>query len=151
MITAQNPPHSPKIQFLNRIEPVKYHNELYGQAIRFNVNKQNIQFLSQFHAPAYIQFNQIEKVKIQFNTKRKMLWWGLATILFFVGILILYIRVKVPNWKIEIFLKKERKPVVIRAWMNDIEGIRLANLLSPHITVEYYPKKALQHLNEHPK
>ncbi|WP_457558847.1 hypothetical protein [Candidatus Harpocratesius sp.] len=132
-------PTQPKFIILNRIEPVKFRDMLYGQSVRFDVQKKTVKLQSQFHKPAFIQFNQIEKIIVQYNPKRKLLWWGLATILMFIGILLLYIRVRVPNWKIEIYLKNQKKKVLIRPWMTEIEGMRLANLLSPHLIVEYYP------------
>ncbi|TFH27744.1 MAG: hypothetical protein E4G98_05900 [Promethearchaeota archaeon] len=127
---------------LDNIEPVTYQGQHYGKSVEFNVSKAHCKFYSQFHAPDYLSFAQIEHITIRNDHKRKLLIWGLATILLFVGILILLVRVRVPNWKIQLKLKKIKKPVTIMAWLDEAESTRLANFLNLHsdLVVHFIPR-----------
>ena len=113
---------------IRNFEPVKIRKELYGNTIEFNNIKRHVKFTSQYHQPDYIHYDQIEKMIIKFDNKRKLLWLGIATLLLFFGIFILLLRIRLPPWKISIFLKKEQKPIVIRARLDDYEASKLANL-----------------------
>ncbi len=108
-------------------EPVKVRKELYGNSIEFNNPKRYVKFTSQYHQPDYIHYDQIDKMIIEYDKKKKLLWLGIATLLLFFGIFILLVRIRLPPWKISIFLKKEKRPVVIRARLNDDEAPNLAN------------------------
>jgi hypothetical protein len=133
-------PFVPETFVLDRIEPVTYRGQHYGDTFEFRPQKAHCKLTSRFHAPAYLSFSQIESATIRNDHKRKMLWWGLATLLLFVGILILVIRVQVPNWKIELRLKKEKKPVTILAWLPNMRAEQLADFLTPHLSqVEFRP------------
>ena len=112
---------------IRNFEPVKIRKELYGNTIEFNNLKRYVKFTSQYHQPDYIHYDQIEKMIIKFDNKRKLLWLGIATLLLFFGIFILLVRIRLPPWKISIFLKKEQKPIVIRARLEDNEASNLAN------------------------
>ncbi len=112
---------------IRNFEPVKIRKELYGNTIEFNNLKRYVKFTSQYHQPDYIHYDQIEKMIIKFDNKRKLLWLGIATLLLFFGIFILLLRIRLPPWKISIFLKKEQKPIVIRARLDDYEASKLAN------------------------
>lgn len=133
---------SPSLRMiLTRIEPVKYRDQHFGQAVTFDTEKQHIKLISQFHAPDYIHFDQIEEVSILFNRKKKLLWWGIATLFLFIGIILILIRTKVPNWTVLIKMKKNPTPVKIMVWLADQEALQLSDLLSPHVLVNFFPKK----------
>lgn len=112
---------------IRNFEPVKVKGELYGNIIEFNNPKRYIKFTSKYHQPDYIHYDQIEKMIIKFDNKRKLLWLGIATLILFFGIFILLVRIRLPPWKISIFLKKEQKPIVIRARIEDNKASNLAN------------------------
>ncbi len=112
---------------IRNFEPVKVRKELFGNTIEFNNSKRYIKFTSQYHQPNYIHYDQIEKMIIKFDNKRKLLWLGIATLLLFFGIFILLVRIRLPPWKISIFLKKEQKPIIIRARLEDSEASNLSN------------------------
>ncbi len=113
---------------IRNFEPVKVRKELFGNTIEFNNPKRYVKFTSQYHKPDYIHYDQIEKMIIKFDNKRKLLWLGIATLVLFFGIFILLVRIRLPPWKISIFLKKEKKPIVIRARLDDYKASNLANL-----------------------
>lgn len=113
---------------IRNFEPVKVRKELYGNTVEFNNLKRYVKFTSQYHQPDYIHYDQIDKMVIEFDNKRKMLWLGIATLVLFIGIFILLIRINLPPWKISIFLKKEQKPIKFRARLEDSEISYLANL-----------------------
>ena len=112
---------------IRNFEPVKVKGELYGNIIEFNKAKRYVKFTSKFHHPDFIHNDQIEKMIVKFDNKRKLLWWGIATIVLFFGIFILLAWIRLPPWKISIFLKKEQKPIVIRARIDDNTASNLAN------------------------
>ena len=112
---------------IRNFEPVKVKNVLYGNIIEFNNDKRYVKFTSQYHQPDYVHYDQIEKMIIKFDNKRKLLWLGIATLVLFFGIFILLVRIRLPPWKISIFLKKEKKPIIIRARIEDYEASKLAN------------------------
>jgi len=112
---------------IRNIDPVKVKGELYGNIIEFNKDKRYVKFTSKFHQPDFIHYDQIEKMIIKFDNKRKLLWLGIATIVLFFGIFILLVWIRLPPWKISIYLKKEQKPIVIRARIEDYEASKLAN------------------------
>lgn len=113
---------------IRNFEPVKIKNALYGNIIEFNNDKRYVKFTSQYHQPDYVHYDQIEKMIIKFDNKRKLLWLGIATLVLFIGIFVLLARISLPPWKISIFLKREQKPIVIRARLEDSEASYLANL-----------------------
>ena len=112
---------------IRNIDPVKVKGELYGNLIEFSNSKRYVKFTSKYHQPDYIHYDQIEKMIIKFDNKRKLLWLGIATLVLFFGIFILLVRIRLPPWKISIFLKKEQKPIVIRARIEDNQASNLAN------------------------
>ncbi len=112
---------------IRNFEPVKIRGELYGNIIEFNKPKRYVKFTSKFHQPDFIHNDQIEKMIIHFDNKRKLLWLGLATIILFIGIFVLLAWVRLPPWKISIFLKKEQKPIVIRAQIDENKASKLVN------------------------
>ncbi len=128
-------PSDPSLFKLDKIEPVTYLGTAYGKSVEFNTAKKHCRFTSEFHEPDHLSFAQIEQVTIGNGHKRKLLIWGLATILLFFGILILLVRVRVPNYKIQIKLKKIKKPITVMAWLDDDESARLVEFLSPHVLV----------------
>ncbi|MHA1672912.1 MAG: hypothetical protein ACTSYI_04740 [Promethearchaeota archaeon] len=128
-------PSDPSVFKLDKIEPVTYQGQHFGKAVEFNTDKKHCRFTSEFHKPDHLSFAQIEHITIGNGHKRRLLIWGLATILLFFGILILLVRVRVPNWKIQIKLKKIMKPVTIMAWLDDDESARFVEFLSPHMLV----------------
>ena len=113
---------------IRNFEPVKIKNVLYGNIIEFNNDKRYVKFTSQYHQPDYVHYDQIEKMIIKFDNKRKLLWLGIATLVLFIGIFVLLVRINLPPWKISIFLKKEQKPIAIRARLEDSEVSYLTNL-----------------------
>ena len=113
---------------IRNFEPVKFKNELYGNIIEFNNDKRYVKFTSQYHQPDYVHYDQIDKMIIKFDNKRKLLWLGIATLVLFIGIFVLLARISLPPWKISIFMKKEQKPIKIRARLEDSEASYLANL-----------------------
>jgi len=113
---------------IRNFEPVKVKNTLYGNIIEFNNDKRYVKFTSQYHQPDYVHYDQIVKLIIKFDNKRKLLWLGIATLVLFIGIFVLLARISLPPWKISIFLKKEKKPIVIRARLENSEASYLANL-----------------------
>ena len=113
---------------IRNFEPVKVKNVLYGNMIEFNNDKRYVKFTSQYHQPEYVHYDQIDKMIIKFDKKRKLLWLGIATLVLFIGIFVLLARISLPPWKISIFLKKEQKPITIRARIDDGEASYLANL-----------------------
>ena len=113
---------------IRNFEPVKVKNVLYGNMIEFNNDKRYVKFTSQYHQPEYVHYDQIDKMIIKFDKKRKLLWLGIATLVLFIGIFVLLARISLPPWKISIFLKKEQKPIIIRARLEDSEASYLANL-----------------------
>ena len=112
---------------IRNFEPVKVRGELYGNIIEFNKPKRYVKFSSKFHQPDFIHNDQIEKMIIHFDNKRKLLWLGIATIILFIGIFVLLAWIRLPPWKISIFLKKEQKPIVIRAQIDENKALKLAN------------------------
>ena len=112
---------------IRNFEPVKIRGELYGNIIEFNKPKRYVKFTSKFHQPEFIHNDQIEKMIIHYDNKRKLLWLGIATIILFFGIFILLAWVRLPPWKISIFLKKEQKPIAIRAQIDNNKASNLAN------------------------
>ncbi|MHA1767470.1 MAG: hypothetical protein ACTSVK_14585, partial [Promethearchaeota archaeon] len=94
---------------IQNFEPVKVKEVLYGNSIIFNHLKRYIKFTSIYHEPDYIHYDQIEKLIIFYDKKKMLLWLGIATLFLFFGIFILLIRIKLPPWKISIYLKKEKK------------------------------------------
>ena len=112
---------------IRNFEPVKIKGELYGNIIEFNNDKRYVKFTSQFHQPDYVHYDQIDKMIVKFDKKRKLLWLGIATLVLFIGIFVLLVRIRLPPWKISIFLKKEEKPIVIRARIEDQKATILAN------------------------
>jgi len=113
---------------IRNFEPVKVKNVLYGNIIEFNNDKRYVKFTSQYHQPDYVHYDQIDKMIIKFDNKRKLLWLGIATLVLFIGIFVLLARISLPPWKISIFMKKEQKPIKIRARLEDSEASYLANL-----------------------
>ena len=109
-------------------EPVKFKDELYGNIIEFNNDKRYVKFTSKYHQPDYVHYDQVDKMIIKYDKKRKLLWLGIATLVLFIGIFVLLARISLPPWKISIFLKKEQKPIIIRARLEDSEASYLANL-----------------------
>ncbi|MHA1520975.1 MAG: hypothetical protein ACTSVZ_10675 [Promethearchaeota archaeon] len=134
-------PSDPSIFKLDKIEPITFRGQHFGKSVEFNTAKANCKFTSQFHGPDHLSFAQIEHITISNDHKRKLLIWGLVTLLLFFGILILLVRVRVPNWKIQIKLKKIKKPLTIMAWLDDEESAKLVNFLSPHVLVNLLTKK----------
>ena len=112
---------------IRNFEPVKVKGELYGNIVEFNKAKRYVKFTSQYHQPDFIHYDQIEKMIIKFDNKRKLLWLGIATLILFFGIFILLVRIRLPPWKISIFMKKRKKLIVIRARLEDNEASNLAN------------------------
>ncbi len=112
---------------IRNFEPVKVKGELYGNIVEFNKAKRYVKFTSQYHQPDFIHYDQIEKMIIKFDNKRKLLWLGIATLILFFGIFILLVRIRLPQWKISIFMKKRKKLIVIRARLEDNEASNLAN------------------------
>lgn len=113
---------------IRNFDPVRVKGELYGNIIEFNNDKRYVKFTSQYHQSDYVHYDQIDKMIIKFDNKRKLLWLGIATLVLFIGIFVLLIRINLPPWKISIFLKKEKKPIKIRARLEDSEVSYLANL-----------------------
>ena len=112
---------------IRNFEPVKVKGELYGNIVEFNKAKRYVKFTSQYHQPDFIHYDQIEKMIIKFDNKRKLLWLGIATLILFFGIFILLVRIRLPPWIISIFMKKRKKLIVIRARLEDNEASNLAN------------------------
>ncbi|QEE14696.1 hypothetical protein DSAG12_00510 [Promethearchaeum syntrophicum] len=112
---------------IRNFEPVKIRGELYGNLIEFNKIKRHVKFTSKFHQPDFIHNDQIEKMIIKFDNKRKLLWLGIATIILFIGIFVLLAWIRLPPWKISIKLKKEQKPIVIRAQIDESKASNLAS------------------------
>ncbi|MHA1718449.1 MAG: hypothetical protein ACTSWX_04660 [Promethearchaeota archaeon] len=125
---------------IQNFEPVKVKEVLYGNSIIFNHLKRYIKFTSIYHEPDYIHYDQIEKLIIFYDKKKMLLWLGIATLFLFFGIFILLIRIKLPPWKISIYLKKEKKPIVIRARMEDHEASNLANFCTNQFKTTFIPK-----------
>ena len=127
-----------KIFSLTEFEPVKVKNEQYGQRIDFNAEKRYIKFSSQFHEPDYVYYDQIEHMVIRYDRKRLLLWVGLFTIFLFVGVFILMFRNRYPPWEIKIFLKKNAKPIAIRARIGSVEATGLADFCNPEFPTKVF-------------
>ena len=129
---------TPKLFSLTEFEPVKVKNEHYGQRITFNAEKRYIKFASQFHEPDYVYYDQIERMVIRYDRKRLLLWVGLFTIFLFVGVFILIFRNRYPPWEIKIFLKKNAKPIAIRARIGSVEATGLADFCTPEFPTNVF-------------
>ena len=127
-----------KIFSLTEFEPVKVNNEHYGLRIEFNAEKRYVKFLSKFHDPDYVYYDQIERMVIRYDRKRMLLWLGLFTIFLFVGVFILIFRNRYPPWEIKIFLKKNAKPIAIRARIGSVEATGLADFCAPEFPTNVF-------------
>lgn len=130
---------SPKF-FITRLEPTKFKNVLYGKQVEFNREKHFIRFHSEFHESGYLQFTQIKKLEILYDKKRKLLWWAICTFFLGIGIFLFIVRIRLPPWRIRIWMKNKEEPIKIRAWMREEEAndfYLFANKLFP---TKYLPK-----------
>ncbi len=130
---------SPKF-FITRLEPTRYRDALFGKQIEFNREKQYIRFYSNFHDPDILPFTQVERISVEFDKKMKLFWWALGTFLLGIGIILFIIRIRLPPWKIRIWIKKQPTPVKIRAWMDAYEGDYLTQLCQAFVPVDYTPQ-----------
>ena len=129
---------TPKIFSLTHFEPAKVKNELYGMRIDFNAEKRYVKFISQFHEPDYVYYDQIERMVIRYDRKWMLLWIGLLTIFLFVGVFILIFRNRYPPWEIKIFLKKTDKPIAIRVRIGSVEATGLADFCTPDFPTKVF-------------
>lgn len=120
---------------IRHFEPVKIKEELFGKRIEFNHSKRYIKFISLYHDPGFIHYDQIEKMTILYDKRKVLLWLGIATLFLLIGIFLIIIRIALPPWKITLRLKKEQKDIVIRARFSKEEGSKLAEFCTKEFPV----------------
>lgn len=123
-------------------DPVKYRNTLYGKAVYFNRNKNHVKFESDFSAPGFLNYDQIDRVKIfPVNKKKLLILAGLGSI-FVVGVPFIFAILHMAPWKVEIHLKnagEKDKAVLIRPFLGVMEMNTLVKFIEPDLTVKYFP------------
>jgi len=122
-----------------RFDPVKYRNVLYGEGIEFNHNKRTVKFTSKFHVPDYLQYDQIERIEIRYDPKKWMLWVGILTLIFFIGLFFVYIKIHLAPWKMTFFLKNG-EPLVIRTRSDTAEVVMFQRFCDKHLVMELREK-----------
>jgi len=122
-----------------RFDPVKYRNVLYGQSIEFNHTKRTVKFSSKFHEPDYLQYDQISHIELRYDPKKWMMWVGLLTLVFFIGLFFVYFKTQLAPWKITFHLKNGN-PLVIRTRSETAEIYMFQKFCDKQIVTELINK-----------
>jgi len=124
-----------KVNFiLTEFEPLKYNNQLFGKSVEFYHTKRHVKFTSEFHAPDYLQYDQITSIEIRHDPKKWLLYLGILTLIVFIGIFLFYLKVHLPPWDIIIHVK-HRKPVSIRTRFTQSSPELMVAACSPNIPI----------------
>lgn len=109
---------------LKNFEVIKYRGLTYGKRIEFNHSKKYIKLESTYNEPAYIQYTQIEQVKILYDPKKWLMWAGAFLMFIIVGLFLILYKVFLPPWEIQIYLKNH-EPLKIRIRFDTIDAQQL--------------------------